>query len=273
MGYWRVRRGWDSKMKLALYFQGEQIDRAFAKYSVFIGEKKPKWQFGQKGERLELYRLADDAFDPSCDEDQRRESFDGIYKALRGGWGVFRTSRPLGYWLSDRTFSALLGLQTTYGRSSGLTLLNLEQVESRRAIIHCLQKMSGLKPLTDGGTSIMAVSKFLHFFNPRLFPIWDTGVIQNQVLRTFVSDWTIPAWAGGPKVDLPTRQYLGYVLLANRVMRQEPQVVMRKLVDWVARQAGVEGDSKALPPGLHNYYSTAFEFIAIGASEIETGDP
>ena len=35
----------------------------------------------------------------------------------------------------------------------------------------------------------MVVSKFLHFYNPGLFPIYDNKVIWNQVFRRFRNDF------------------------------------------------------------------------------------
>jgi hypothetical protein len=43
--------------------------------------------------------------------------------------------------------------------------------------------MGGIKP--NAGYPVMTVSKFLHFYNPALFPIYDTEVVENRVLKRF----------------------------------------------------------------------------------------
>ena len=53
--------------------------------------------------------------------------------------------------------------------------------------------MRDLKPVA--GYPVMAVSKFLHFYNPALFPIYDNLVIWNGVLGYFRNLPLAPACA------------------------------------------------------------------------------
>jgi hypothetical protein len=127
--------------------------------------------------------------------------------------------------------------------------------------------MREIKPNADFPT--MAVAKFLHPYNPALFPIYDTKVIWNKVLggcfrkefNQFCSMSNLPYSATKDSAEL----LRSYMCWAGSLVASAPKF-MDIFVDWLGKQPG--GATKT-PSRL---YSTAFEFTVIGAAKLRCPD-
>lgn len=111
----------------------------------------------------------------------------------------------------------------------------------------------------------MAISKFLHFFNPTLFPIYDGAIIENKVLKTFDKDWKKTTISTTESMDSELRKYLRYISFANLCIKENSTNIMKIFGNWFNEQIREENNFL----DINNYYATAFEFIAIGASILE----
>ena len=96
----------------------------------------------------------------------------------------------------------------------------------------CLEAVRSLKRLRSGNYPVMAVSKNLHFYNPRLFVIYDSEVVVGQVYRAFRKDWN-----GGYRRFASTGDgwldfYLAYLLWASHMIRNAYPGFMEDFADW-----------------------------------------
>lgn len=154
-----------------------------------------------------------------------------------------------------------------------MTLITLHHPspESEK-VLATLDKLRGLKPARD--YPWMPVSKFTHFFNPKLFPIYDFTVIWKWVLngafRNDYRDWCHSQYLNpnGPG----ERFNLYYMLWSGHIIRQADDNFMGFFSQWFKSQVGNHPDSQNVMDDLHHYYATAFEFVAIGAAALELSD-
>lgn len=137
-----------------------------------------------------------------------------------------------------------------------------------------LQSMTGLKPLTYGPSAV-AISKFLHFWNPRLFVIVDDAVVWKWVfghrwLRRLMSETRgriRPLMGGTWKVvsdgacDL--RSYLAIVRWSAEVIADNP-AIMDSFAKHVARHA----EDKQIDVTVESYDAAAMEWLLLGLVEI-----
>lgn len=249
------------------YFEGAPLKKALETYGIFA--KKSHWLMSHK---LDLYRAGNIAFDLSCDANKRREKFEKIYNNLKGYWGVFRNA--INYWSHQEVFDCLTKNCEACSRHKNLSLGNLSS-QTHVKIIKCLKEIRGIKTLHSNETSTMAVSKFLHFFNPRLFPIYDRSIIGNKVLKVFADDWKKfmrnVDIDSNIDIDPGLRKYFQYVLWANSILCNRQNYIMAEFVNFFSEQVKdkvVSTESNY----LRDYYATAFEFVVIGASLIKGGN-
>ena len=116
----------------------------------------------------------------------------------------------------------------------------------------------------------MTVSKFLHFFNPSLFPIYDTAVVWNKAFRRFGSDYR--AFCDGANLDSSAdgAAFLrNYVCWASSVMTGAAPDFMSSFVAWLEDELPRKRFASIHPAFLRTLYATAFEFTAIGAAMAE----
>ena len=213
---------------------------------------------------IDCWQRARRAFDEGSSGD-----FEGLYDELRRRWQVFRgaSGQP---WTSAQTYEQLLGLDAGWKNSC---LSDLTAADAR-AVWRILQAMSGVKP-TRHGQSVVAISKFLHFWNPRLFVIVDHGVMWAWV---FGHSWL---WSGigatrtalehtlsvertdtsDATCDLCT--YLAILVWAGALLRDNPGIAPT-FAEYVARHA----DGRELPPDLDRYQGAAVEWFLLGLVEV-----
>lgn len=249
---------------LSQYFQSPHFEEALERYARFASGRG--WGIGHK---LKMYNWAKTAFDPDLAEDIRRWAFGNIYRSLKGGWRVFRNS-PAGYWSADETFAALTGECQAFSQQSGLNLMTLRpHTAESAAVLAGLGKLRNLK-CTRYYPS-MPVAKFTHFFNPMLFPIYDTDVIWNRVLNgVFKQDYR--RWCTSIEVE-PWRIYtesarfnLTYTLMAGDLLRSADEEFMKYFSQWFRAQVAGSDDENTVLLEIDRYYATAFEFVAVGAA-------
>jgi hypothetical protein len=115
----------------------------------------------------------------------------------------------------------------------------------------------------------MAVSKFLHFFNPSLFPIFDNTFIFNEVLKVFSNDFLECGRKTGFGEEPEEEDYYGlYLVWASEMISLGGDEFMSDFAEWFTRQVHGKDDSEGVLAELPHYYATAFEFVAIGAAKL-----
>jgi hypothetical protein len=166
-------------MNSIAYFENEATQRrALAACRIFLGGRD--WAVG---DRLKLYDLSHEAFRSN----KGVASFRGIYEELirpprAGGWGIARNAAgPL--WSAERTFEVLQSDFSQFAWGGSVTLMNFGARKVEATLMPVLEKLRTLKPVSDWPT--MAVSKVLHFYNPELFPVYDSEVIWKKVLKLY----------------------------------------------------------------------------------------
>lgn len=130
-----------------------------------VAERFHMWDWGQ------LAFAQDDGF----------AHFKPLYDRLRGPWHAFRSSKPGPRLSCDETFELLKVMSQTHPRlhTLGLTDLSSEDVPELRA----LWQQTGRIKTNQNGPSLVAMTKFLHFWNPRLFVIVDVQEMQRKGLN------------------------------------------------------------------------------------------
>ena len=270
----RTRRrnpGWspnkkDNKTKLAHYFQPEYITSSLDKYSQFV--KKYNWT---NEEKVRLYRLCGEAFSPNLIAAHQNLQFEEIYNVLHKRWQIFRPLKIDKCWKSAEIHEVLSKLPIECARGGTLTLPALNP-DDAVILIQCIESMKGVKHLPSGTTPIMAVSKFLHIYNPRLFPIFDWAVIRNQVLPAFNDEWQnfpCPEFNQADRRDKELMDYLKYMFWAAYLMRGKEEALADYFSLWLAEQLKNEGEHEVPPSACREWYATAFECVAIGAMELQ----
>jgi hypothetical protein len=246
---------------LANYFRKPELDRALERYGTFTEDNG--WPLSHKAE---MYRLSSDAFATADSSDQNFEAFKEIYDKLRGYWQVFRNAQS--YWSAKEIFDVLTKEFGHFSRQSDVTLASFGQSE-RESLVTALPRLAGLKQVKSGGYPFMPVAKFLHFFNPRLFPIYDTAVICNIVFKAFKDDWSGFIEQERLKDDQGCPWLANYVLWAARLVKAGDQLLMNQFATWFGNRLSSKDPNAQLPADLDKYYAAAFEFVAIGAAHLE----
>jgi hypothetical protein len=249
-------------MTLRNYFQPEGQQRALATYGKFAFEQN--WPIREK---MDLYEASRIAFDPTADDRIAFGAFERIYNTLAGGWQVFRPHSPNVCWPPRQIFETIRREFSDFRWDGTVNLTNFINGVEREALLSNLASMAGLKP--NQGYPIMAVSKFLHFYNPSLFPIYDDAVIWKKVYkrfrhdhREFCSASRLPYNMQDTSIFL--RNYLGW---ASSLLASAHPTFMHAFVAWIGKQPGIEVERRSF--AASSLYGTAFEFTAIGAVEIE----
>ena len=244
-------------MKLSQFFQEPYIEQALDAYLA----ARPNWDIGTK---IDLYRHADTAFGYDQPEYERRQAFYAIYNSLKSYWKVFRKAQN--YWDADTTFSALDTLRLSR-RDSGTDLISLSAGTHSAGILRELLSLRDLKK--NQSYPYMAVSKFLHFANPGLYPIFDTDAIWNTVCNgVFKPDYCNFCSHHQLKPSETSGRFnLNYTLWASELLQGADPKFMAVFTEWMMRRIPHAKKSDDLAIKLPSYYATAFEFVAIGAAD------
>lgn len=201
-------------------------------------------------------------------EQKSSEAFEWIYDQLRRYWQVFRRAGG-SPWSPGEAFDRLSSLD------GSLRTRRLTELEDRdlQACWATLQSVSTIKPTR--APSVVAISKFLHFWNPRLFVIVDDAVMWQRVLsrswlrsqlmqeqhrlREVLPEARCPN--ADPSCDLLS--YLAVITLGRKVMRANPNV----LSGFVA-YVRTHRDDATIDFPLESYEAAAFEWLLLGLAEV-----
>lgn len=202
-------------------------------------------------------------------EQKRFDEYAKLHKALRGYWQVFRgfTGRP---WDARRTFDELSSLDTAY-RSRRLSSLEDADVPACSRI---LDSMRLIKP-NRHGPSVVAISKVLHFWNPRLFIVVDDAVMWRWVLahgwlrrpikRTHARIASSIGRAGAtyPKGACDLHTYLAILRWGADVVRTNPEICPQ-----FVRHVNAHRDNEPLDIPVETYEAAALEWLLLGLTEV-----
>ena len=234
------------------------IRRAFDAYvHRYVRGTRKAWPVPDK---IGLYLHARDAFSGEGGQ----ASFQHVYRALKGPWQAFRNSASC--WSVERTFSELRQLP---GDVRGHRLSDLGEAHWR-GVWNCIQRVRDVKTVTSGVTSLVAISKVLHFWNPRIFVICDRQVVEEWALgHKWLSDQLPPEHAvtgvlgPGAANDRRLLFYMRVLLFARDLVRANP-AIPRTFADIVNENRG-----HAQPPeDVNTYEATAVEWFLLGLVEL-----
>ena len=249
--------------------------------SYFTNETEQRRALGALGgwfdpaDDLDLYDASWCAFDPSSSAVEALRYFQKIYDALSSqSWGAFRSpvkGLRSQCWSTQQTFETIKREFAEFSWRGPVNLLNFPTSGTGLRLESCLTKMKGIKPKKD--YPLMVVSKFLHFCNPALVPIYDTKVIWEKVLdccfksdfRDFCNHENLP-YDRFRKED--TVDFLpAYMRFANSLLSEAHGRFMQVFVEWLAEQPGTELRRRKFDPTT--LYARVFEYTAVGAAAAE----
>jgi hypothetical protein len=250
-----------------VFLTNTQLDRCLSAYARRT--KKRGWWVSEKAR---LYAEAERAF---AADPPDPEPFAEIYRTLRGYWQVFRNGRG---WSPRKVLAVLTSPTCLACSNERLDLVRLGKTRQVEPVWRCLRAMSGVKRLPTGRISAMAASKFLHFFNPGLFPIYDRAVVANKAFPRFAAElhaarerWAEPLApiTFDPIYTNGLGTYVAYLLWAADTMASaNHRKIMARFRVHFERMLRDEGRPAAVPDGLDRFYATAFEFAMIGALDV-----
>jgi len=212
-----------------------------AHWNVYVMRKG--WSIAH---RCDCYRLAHRAFDPARPDP---EAFRQLYREIGWGWQAFRP----GYkpnWSHAETFGRMLAFPAD-ARNMALTALDSARVERLRPVVNGL---AGLKR-TGSGPSLVAMSKFLHFWNPSLF------VIVDSIIRQCLERLHLVPVPGA----FDPNSYTQFLDWCGRLMRDNP-AIQRCFVAYYRERAGSE--TAGLP--VECFEAAAAECLLLGLAELPT---
>jgi len=236
------------------------IKSAFQVYAEIYGKRK-NWDLRH---HVEMWQWARAAFVSNSFED-----FEKVYDVLRGSWLVFRGKKKP--WSAEETFNKLEGLDKSL---MGTKLSNLLQRQLTDAWKLALS-IAEIKRNKDG-PSMVAISKFLHFWNPGLFVIVDREVVWNYVFRhTWLRD-NLESVAEEIEKDLPSSitqhsdykdcdfgYYPAILWLYSKLIKENPSIMMhfRELI-----LSHVKNAERKI--SLQDHEAPAVEWLLIGLVEL-----
>lgn len=221
---------------------------------------------------LHLYDASVCAFDPSSSAEEAFRRFLYIYNELSSPkWNVWRSRNPAPHWPPEQIFETIKREFSELSWNGTMNLLNFWKSGIASGLQSRLMKLREMKP--NKGYPIMTVSKFLHFYNPALFPIYDTEVIYNKVLNGyFRSDFQDFCY----RERLPYHRFMNedtvdfipaYMRWANSLLSAAHGNFMQVFAEWLGAQPGTELHRRTFDPTT--LYARAFEYVATGASPAE----
>lgn len=247
--------------ELADWYHPPHLERALDAYAG--RSKSLAWDIDHK---LDLYAAARIAFDDHLPDTERRTAFQTIYDALRGYWQVFRPKAASDCWSPTRIFDELNDrCAQTGARDKILSQFSIpHDWSSVRSCAHVLQS---IKP--NNAFPTMTVSKFLHFWHPRLIPIYDTAVIWNEVFHKFRPDYRRFCVDERLSWRVEGAEFLAnYVAWGSAIVQQADRQWMQIFGDWLSKQAPEQAGRLCPPLTPSELEATAFEFVAIGAATV-----
>jgi hypothetical protein len=197
--------------------------------------------------------------------------FSYIYSELASfRWNVFRPYSPAECWPPQKIFDIIKREFADNHWGGTLNLTNFGKAEVPR-LQSRLATMRGIKP--NQSYPIMTVSKFLHFYNPALFPIYDTGVIYNKVLNGY---WKSDFRGFCDRERLPYSVFMNkdtidflpsYMRWASSLLSTAHSGFMQVFTSWLGEEPGADLSRRSFDP--KTIYARAFEYTVVGAATAE----
>jgi hypothetical protein len=245
------------------YFQPHGQKRALQAYATFAGGSA--WSVPMK---VDLYVASRVAFSPGRTDADAFEAFETIYRTLVSYWQVFRPHGADECWPARRIFETIKQQFAEFGWRGAVSLLNVLSSGRHQALMLSLMEMEAIKP--NNGYPVMTVSKFLHFYNPGLFPIYDTEVIWNRVFKQFKKDYDAFRTSNNLASRAGDVAFLrNYLCWASSLAASAHAGFMGTFVDWLGDELPRRKFDALGRETLETLYATAFEFTAIGAAVAE----
>ena len=112
-------------------------------------------------------------------------------------------------------------------------------------------------------------SRFLHFYNPKLFPNVDNALTNQQVLQVFGPEFDkYCADTGIAEWDYETSFYGQYMLWAGKHIQMADPEFFADFETWFKAQVEGEEDPNGVLEEITKYHAAAFEFVAVGAAKL-----
>lgn len=245
------------------YFQPAGQTRALEAYATFA--RGSAWSVLMK---MDLYTASRIAFDPATSDSEAFKAFERIYGTLASYWQVFRPHGAKDSWPARQIFDTIKKEFSKFAWGGSLTLPNFLGSGEHQSLLSSLMEMERIKP--TNGYPIMTVSKFLHFYNPALFPIYDTEVIWNKVFKRFKADYDDVRSSNNLASGSGDAAFLrNYVCWGSSLVSSAHPRFMALFVDWLGDELPRRKFDVLGRETLATLYATAFEFTAIGAAVAE----
>lgn len=215
---------------------------------------------------IECWTYARDAFDGGSES-----AFGKLYDELRTRWQVFRSQNYNAQTPEKiQQIMAALPAELRHRRLSEFA----EPTPAMLDQLWCaITTASDIKQNKDG-PSLVALTKFLHFWNPRLFVIADREVVWNWVLRhrwiwtqvehvrSEIEVVLSPAVRKHHYYSTELAKYLAVLVWGGRVLRDNPSVCSA-FASYVERNCKGPVDLK-----LREYEGAALEWLLLGFVEL-----
>jgi hypothetical protein len=241
-------------------FQPKGQRRALEAYAKFAGGSA--WSVPMK---MDLYAASRAAFDPTATDSEAFAAFESIYGNLVSYWQVFRPHGASECWPARQIFEAIKKQFGDFAWGGSVSLPTLLSSRRHQALVFSLMEMEGIKPNNE--YPVMTVSKFLHFYNPSLFPIYDTEVVWNKVFKRFKGDFNTCCTSANLDQQASGAGFLrNYMCWASAHVTSAHPEFMPVFVDWLADELPPKKFETLGRDVLSTLYATAFEFTAIGAA-------
>jgi hypothetical protein len=247
------------------FYQPHGQRRALEAYSRFA--TGTAWSVPAK---MNLYKASRAAFSlATADKACAFAEFETIYNELRGYWQVFRSSVPAEPWSARTVYDTIRMEFVEFSWGGPITLPTFFASGKHQSLMFGLMAMEGIK--ANSSYPAMTVSKFLHFYNPSLFPIYDTEVIWNKVFKQFKSCYTQFESSAHLDSRAGDAAFLrNYMCWASSLMSDAHAGFMSTFVDWIQDEVPRRQFEDLGRDVIATLFATAFEFTAIGAA-VATG--
>jgi hypothetical protein len=251
---------------LRSYFENDGQQRQ-ALNSFFAAWGDSSWL----GPEVNLYNATRAAFYSGLDPTSALREFEKIDNELTGRWQVFRPYARDACWPPGKIHSTIKREFEDFAWTGSVTLMNFLKSGTGPRLQASLETLRQIKP--NQGFPIMTVSKFLHFYNPALFPIYDEAVIWGKVFRRFGDEFrrfcqTTPGirWNN----DYTALWLHNYICWASFLVANAHGGFMQTFVEWLSEKTGAGFATRKYDP--MTIYARAFEFTATGAAVLELAE-
>lgn len=234
------------------------IRAAYQSYAEQYGQRK-NWNIA---DHVGLWKKARTAFHNNSQED-----FHKIYTTLQKGWQVFRGAAD--HWSEKEAFDKIRRLDAASVQLK-LSCLDAKDISSIKGVVSAL---AAIKTTKDEKGSLVAVSKFLHFWNPGLFIIVDRAVVGEYVfrhtwlkkeLKQAAEEIDIKPLHADKEYERYSLEYYPAVLwLGHKILENNP-TVMKCFREMVLRHAKDAENGLS----LMDYEAPAIEWLLIGLVEV-----